>query len=197
MKQELLKLLQSLLRGELNRARRRKGRSPWLIGGLAVAVVAVSYFLHEPKALPSATAKGAELVCTVKAVYDGDTLTASCPGGEVTVRVFGIDAPEMKQEPWGDRSREALRGLLPRFGSIELRVMDRDRYDRTVARVVVGERDVGLEMVRQGRAVVYEQYNDSPVYRQAQAEAKQARRGIWEKPGGQQDPAAWRRLNPR
>ena len=30
-----------------------------------------------------------------------------------------------------------------------------------------------------------------------QAEAKQARRGIWEKPGGQQDPAAWRRLNPR
>ena len=76
MKQELLKLLQSLLRGELNRARRRKGRSPWAIGGLAVAVVAVSYFLHEPKAPSSATAKGAELICTVKSVYDGDTLTA-------------------------------------------------------------------------------------------------------------------------
>ncbi|MCC9002157.1 MAG: thermonuclease family protein, partial [Candidatus Competibacter sp.] len=68
---------------------------------------------------------------------------------------------------------------------------------RTVAQVIADERDVGLEMVRQGRAVMYEQYNDSPDYRQAQAEAKQARRGIWEKPGGQQDPAAWRRLNPR
>jgi len=196
-KQELLKLLQSLLRGELSRTRRRKSGSPWLIGGLAVAVVAISYFLHEPKAPPSATAKGAELVCTVKSVYDGDTLTASCPAGEVKVRVFGIDAPEMKQEPWGDRSKEALRGLLPRFGSVRLRVMDQDRYDRTVAQVFTDQRDVGLEMVRQGRAVVYEQYNDSAAYRQAQAEAQKARRGIWEKPGGQQDPATWRRLNPR
>jgi endonuclease YncB( thermonuclease family) len=196
-KQELLKLLQSLLRGELNRNRRRKSSSPWMIGGLAVAVVAVSYFLHEPKAPSSATAKGAELVCTVKSVYDGDTLTASCPDGEVKVRMFGIDAPEMKQEPWGDRSREALRGLLPRFGSINLRVMDQDRYGRIVAQVFAGERDVGLEMVRQGRAVVYEQYNDSPVYRQVEAEAKQAHLGIWEKSGAQQDPATWRRLNPR
>ncbi len=197
MKQELLKLLQSLLRGELSRTRRRKSGSPWLIGGLAVAVVAISYFLHEPKAPPSATAKGAELVCTVKSVYDGDTLTASCPAGEVKVRVFGIDAPEMKQEPWGDRSREAFRGLLPRRDPVRLRVMDQDRYGRVVAQVFAGERDTGLEMVRQGRAVMYEQYNDSPAYRQAQAEAQQARRGIWEKPGGQQDPATWRRLNPR
>jgi len=196
-KQELLKLLQSLLRGELSRTRRRKSGSPWLIGGLAVAVVAISYFLHEPKAPPSATAKGAELVCTVKSVYDGDTLTASCPAGEVKVRVFGIDAPEMKQEPWGDRSREAFRGLLPRRDPVRLRVMDQDRYGRVVAQVFAGERDTGLEMVRQGRAVMYEQYNDSPAYRQAQAEAQQARRGIWEKPGGQQDPATWRRLNPR
>ncbi|KAB2936532.1 MAG: thermonuclease family protein [Candidatus Contendobacter sp.] len=197
MKQELLKLLQSLLRGELSRTRRRKSGSPWLIGGLAVAVVAISYFLHEPKAPPSATAKGAELVCTVKSVYDGDTLTASCPAGEVKVRVFGIDAPEMKQEPWGDRSREAFRGLLPRRDPVRLRVIDQDRYGRVVAQVFAGERDTGLEMVRQGRAVMYEQYNDSPAYRQAQAEAQQARRGIWEKPGGQQDPATWRRLNPR
>ncbi|MFZ1641270.1 MAG: thermonuclease family protein [Candidatus Contendobacter sp.] len=197
MKQDLLKLLQQTLRGELNRTRRRKSSSPWLIGGLAVAVVAISYFLHEPKAPSSALARGTELVCTVKSVYDGDTLTASCPDGEVKVRVFGIDAPEMKQEPWGDRSRETFRGLLPRRDSVRLRVMDQDHYGRTVAQVFAGERDAGLEMVRQGRAVVYEQYNDSPAYRQAQAEAQRARRGIWEKPGGQQDPATWRRLNPR
>lgn len=197
MRQDLLKLLQSLLRGELNRNRRRKGRSPWAIGGLAVAIVAISYFLHEPKAPSSGLSRGTELVCAVKSVYDGDTLTASCPDGEVKVRMFGIDAPEMGQEPWGGRSKEALRGLLPRRDSIRLRVMDQDRYSRTVAQVFAGERDVGLEMVRQGRAVVYEQYNDSPAYQEAEAEARRARRGIWEKPGGQQDPAAWRRLNPR
>lgn len=197
MTQELLKLLRSTLQGELTRNRRRKNRSPWIIGGLTVAVVAISYVLHEPKAPRTATARGAELVCTVKSVFDGDTLAASCPAGEVKVRVFGIDAPEMKQEPWGDRSREALRGLLPRFGSITLRVTDQDRYGRTVAQVLADNQDLGLEMVRRGQAVVYRQYNNSALYQQAQAEAKQARRGIWARPGSQQDPAAWRRLNPR
>lgn len=195
--QELLKLLRNVLQTELSRVRRRKSNSPWIVGGLAVAVITISYFLHQPKPPPSATVKGMELVCRVQSVFDGDTLAASCPSGQIKVRVFGIDAPEMKQEPWGDRSREALRGLLPRLGAIKLRVMDQDRYGRTVAQVVAGDQDLGLEMVRQGWAIVYQQYNDSPLYQQAQAEAKQARRGIWAKSGGQQDPAAWRRLNPR
>lgn len=197
MKQDLLKLLRSLLRSEFSRARRRQNRSPWVIAGLVIAIVAVSYVLHEPKAPPSATPKGAELTCTIKSIYDGDTLTARCPEGEVKVRVFGIDSPEMGQKPWGEASKQALRALLPTRDPIRLQVRDQDRYGRTVAQVFAGERDAGLEMVRQGRAVMYEQYNDSPAYRQAQSEAKQARRGIWEQPGGQQDPAAWRRLNPR
>ncbi len=197
MKQDLLKLLQQKLRGEPSHPPRPRSRSPWLIGGFALSILAVSYFLHETKAPLSAMAKGADLVCTVKAVFDGDTLAASCEDGEVKVRVFGIDAPEMKQEPWGDRSLQAMRGLLPRRDPVRLQVMDHDRYGRTVALVFAGERDAGLEMVRQGRAVVYKQYNDLPAYRQAQAEAQRARRGIWEKPGGQQDPTAWRRLNPR
>lgn len=197
MKQDILRLLQSLLRGGLNRARRRKSQSSWLIGGLMLAIVAISYFLHEPKAPASTTARGAELACAVKSVYDGDTLTARCPSGEVKVRVFGIDAPEMGQKPWGERARDALRSLLSDRSSIRLQVKDQDRYGRTVAQVWVGERDAGLELVRQGRVIVYAQYNDAPAYRQAQTEAQRARRGVWEKPGSQQDPAAWRRLNPR
>jgi endonuclease YncB( thermonuclease family) len=196
-KQELLKLARSLLRSELTRARRRRGRSPWVIGGLAIAIAVVSYFLHEPRAPQSALPKGAELTCTVKTIYDGDTLTARCPPGEVKVRMFGIDSPEMGQKPWGDASKQALQQLLAGREPVRLRVQDHDRYGRTVAQVFAGDRDVGLEMVRQGQAIMYEQYNDSPVYRQAQGEAKKARRGIWEQPGSQQDPAAWRRLNPR
>ena len=196
-KSELLKLLQRWLRGELTRTRRRKSRSPWLIGGLVIAIVVVSYVLHEPKAPRTATAKGAELSCTVKSVYDGDTLTADCPEGEVKVRVFGIDAPEMGQAPWGGQSRDAFRQIVNRGDAVRLRVIDQDRYGRTVAQVFSNNRDAGLEMVRQGRAVVYEQYNDSAAYRQAEAEARQARRGIWARSGSQQDPAAWRRLNPR
>ena len=197
MKQELLKLLRSQLRSELSRTRRRKNRSPWLAGGLVIVITVISYILHEPKAPSSALSKGAELTCSVKTVYDGDTLTASCPSGQVKVRIFGIDAPKMNQKPWGEHSKQTMNHLLAGQASVRLRVMDQDRYGRTVAQVFAGERDAGLELVRQGQAVMYEQYNDSPVYRQAQTEAKQARRGIWEKPGSQQDPAAWRRLNPR
>jgi len=196
-KHDLLKWLQQALRGELSRARRRQNRSPWLVSGLMVTIVVISYVLHEPKAPATSTPKGAELVCTVKSVYDGDTLTTRCPNGEVKVRVFGIDAPEMGQEPWGAQSRDRLREMVPRSATVRLRVMDQDRYGRTVAQVFASERDAGLEMVRQGRAVVYEQYNHSLVYQQAQAEAQQAGRGIWEKPGGQQNPSAWRRLNRR
>ena len=197
MKRELLRLLQSQLRGELSRTRRRRNRSFWVIGGLMLAIVVVSYILHEPKAPSSAFPKGAELSCTIQSIYDGDTVTARCPSGQVKVRVFGIDAPEMKQEPWGDRSREVMRGLVPRRDPITLRVMDQDRYGRIVAKILVGDRDAGLELVRQGHAVVYRQYNNQPDYLQAEAEARRAKRGIWAKPGSHQDPAAWRRLNPR
>ncbi len=113
------------------------------------------------------------------------------------MRVFGIDAPEMGQAPWGGQSRDAFRQIVNRGDAVRLQVMDQDRYGRTVAQVFSSNRDAGLEMVRQGRAVVYEQYNDSAAYRQAEAEARQARRGIWARSGSQQDPAAWRRLNPR
>lgn len=196
-KADLLQRLLSALRIELRRARHRGSRSPWALAGLVVAIIALSAILHEPRLPAAALAQGMELACTVQAVYDGDTLRARCPDGTVTVRMFGIDAPEMKQEPWGARSRDALRALLPQRAEITLRVRDQDRYGRTVAQVLVGERDAGLELVRQGRAVVYAQYNDSIAYRQAETEARQARRGIWEQAGGQQDPATWRRLNPR
>jgi len=76
-------------------------------------------------------------------------------------------------------------------------VMDQDRYGRVVAKILVGELDAGLELVRQGQAVVYRQYNNVPAYLQAEAEARRAKRGIWAQPGSHQDPAAWRRMNPR
>ena len=193
MKKELLRAMRGALRNQL----RRKRRSPWLVVGLFVGILALSYLLHEPQAPPSAVPKGARLECTVKSVYDGDTLTANCAAGQVKVRLFGIDTPEMGQKPWGEQAKQALLQLLPANGAISLQVMDQDRYGRSVAQVLVGKRDLGLELVRQGQALVYAQYNKSAIYRAAQDEAQQARRGIWQQPGSQQNPAAWRLTHPR
>jgi endonuclease YncB( thermonuclease family) len=165
-----------------------------LLAVLTIAVFGISRLLEEPTApLPP---KGAELACRISEVYDGDTVAASCENGKLTVRVFGIDAPELRQKPWGKRSRDLLRNLIPR-SPLKLEVTDRDRYGRVVARLYQGNQDLGLQLVRQGGAVVYTQYNKSRTYRLAQGEAKREKLGIWSRPGAHQEPWEWRKLNPR
>jgi len=191
---ELLKTAQQALRAGLNRARRRKSSSPLLIVGLAAALYIVGQYWYEPDApLPS---RGAELICKISHVYDGDTVAVRCDQGKLKVRVYGIDAPEMGQQPWGEISRDMLRGLAP-ADRVRVRVVDTDSYGRTVAQLLYEDQDLGLTLVRQGGAVVYERYNSFQSYRTAQAEARQEQLGIWAKPGAQQKPWEWRKLNPR
>jgi endonuclease YncB( thermonuclease family) len=76
-------------------------------------------------------------------------------------------------------------------------VTDRDRYGRVVARLYQNNQDLGLKLVRQGGAVVYTRYNKSRYYRIAQGEAKREKLGVWSRPGAQQEPWEWRKLNPR
>jgi endonuclease YncB( thermonuclease family) len=141
-------------------------------------------------------AAGTELRCALRQVYDGDTVSVNCGDGALKVRVWGIDAAEMGQKPWGNEARSQLRALMPQ-ADIRIQVMDVDRYGRAVARLYRGDSDVGLALVRQGGAAAYARYNDSPLYRRAEAEARRERLGIWIRPGPQQEPWAWRRVNPR
>lgn len=195
-KRQFLQLLQRQLRGELRRSRRRKSSAPLWIAVLTVSVFGVGQLVHEPKApLPP---RGAELLCTVREVYDGDTVAAGCEQGRLKVRLFGIDAPEIGQAPWGDQSRRMLRQLLPPTSTnLRFKVTDIDRYGRVVAQLYHQDQDLGLNLVHQGGAVVYTRYNDSSRYRSAQTQAKRARRGVWSEPGAQQTPWEWRKYNPR
>jgi endonuclease YncB( thermonuclease family) len=193
-KRDSLKLLQTLLRNVLSQAKRRKSSGPLLIVILTIAVFGISQLLEEPSApLPG---RGIELSCKISAVHDGDTVDASCDTGRLKVRVFGIDAPEIGQKPWGDNARTYLKALVP-DGKVRVQVIDTDRYGRSVARLYNGEQDLGLTMVRQGWAVMYSQYNTSSTYETAQAQAKRERLGVWSRPGAQQEPWEWRKLNPR
>jgi len=196
MDRKLLRLLQRLLREGLRYARRSRSASPVLIAVLTVAVFGISQWLREPPAAGTFS-RGTELSCTVSKVADGDTVTARCPQGQVKVRLYGIDAPEMRQSPWGAQARAGLQRLLPLSAPVRFEVMDTDRYGRTVAKIYNSTQDLGLALVRDGLVVVYERYNDSAQYRQAQAQAQRERRGVWSQPGAQQTPWEWRKLNPR
>lgn len=190
---QLLSLVLRLLKDQLRRARRRKSSGPILIAVLTVAVFGLGRFLETPDApLPG---RGEQLSCAVDNAYDGDTVTLDCPAGRLRVRVWGIDTPEMGQKPWGERSRDALRALLP--GQVRVEVVDIDSYQRAVSRIYAGDQDLGLTLVRQGHAAVYRRYNDSAAYRRAEGQAKAKQRGIWSRPGAHQTPWTWRRVNPR
>ena len=190
----LLKLIRQTLQGELRKRKRRKNRSVVIIIALTVAIFALGYFLEQPAA-PTPD-QGARLGCDIVSIYDGDTATLNCDDGEIKVRVWGIDAPEMGQQPWGTRSRDRLRELLD-SGEVTAEVVDIDRYDRVVARLYQNGQDAGLAMVRVGAAVVYEQYNDSDAYREAEQQARRRQAGVWSEDGAQQTPWQWRRVNAR
>lgn len=110
-------------------------------------------------------------------VTDGDTVIVARGRGQVTVRLFGIDAPEGAQ-PFG---REATAMLSQRvLGKvIDVDMKDVDQYGRLVAAISIDSWDIGEELVRAGAAWHYVQYSDDARMAAAERDARTARRGLW------------------
>jgi micrococcal nuclease len=124
------------------------------------------------------------LTATVVSVGDGDTIRVRSSNKTITVRLACIDAPEMKQNPWGVQSSARLKQLLPVGQAVTLRPSETDKYKRLVAEVFVGNRSINVNMVQEGQAVVYRQYLKScPESQnsllQAENYAKQKRLAFW------------------
>jgi micrococcal nuclease len=111
-------------------------------------------------------------------VIDGDTFRLET--GE-TVRLIGIDAPELSQ-PGGEMSREYLAHLL--LGNpitLERGSKDRDNYHRLLRFVYIGNLCINEEMIRQGYAEArYLPENTiRDYYVQLEIQAETARAGLW------------------
>src|SRR5262245_57401377 len=133
----------------------------------------------------------APLTGRVIGVSDGDTITVVVDRDPIKVRLAEIDAPE-RGEPWANRAKRALSAKV--FGEVvELRVVDTDRYGRTVAKVYRDGRDVCREMVREGNAWVYRAYSRDPSLLEDEQRAREAKAGLWSLAEAQQIPPwAWR-----
>ena len=116
-------------------------------------------------------------------VIDGDSIR----DGDRRIRLYGIDAPELRQQ-CRDAARAALENLLG-AQEIACQVVDTDKYGRDVARCQAGSLQINREMVRQGWAVAYDRH--SLEYMIAEAEAHRARSGVWQ--GSFQRPEDYRR----
>lgn len=111
-------------------------------------------------------------------IADGDTLTIFTKNNQqIKVRLSGIDAPE-KAQPFGKKSKQFLARLAFQKQAT-VNVETKDRYRRSIGKVVIEGVDINSELIRQGMAWVYRKYtNDKKLYK-LEAEAKQASRGLW------------------
>jgi endonuclease YncB( thermonuclease family) len=146
-----------------------------IIFGL-ISAAALSFSGSELRALPG----------QVRAI-DGDSLRI----GSDEVRLWGIDAPEFKQDckgrqgnyACGREAQKQLKALVQNVG-IKCKGLGRDKYDRLLAVCRDGKKDINAELVRNGFAYAYGGY---------QAEenaARAAKRGVWA--GENERPKAYR-----
>lgn len=120
----------------------------------------------------------------VVGVTDGDTITVLDLNKTLyKIRVAGIDAPEKSQD-FGNRSKEHLSDLV--FGkSVSLPDAKIDKHGRTVSRVLLGNKDAGLEQIKAGMAWHSKKYEieqsstDRTSYSTAEVQAKNAKLGLW------------------
>ncbi|MBC8028761.1 MAG: thermonuclease family protein [Pyrinomonadaceae bacterium] len=133
-----------------------------------------------------ATANNVQLVIEGKVigVHDGDTVTVlDQDNKKFTIRLQGIDAPELKQE-FGAASQKNLSGMV--LGKqVSILWNKVDKYRRTVGTIMLNGRDINIEQVKAGVAWHYKKYEDeqSPAdrrtYAAAEQQAQAARLGLW------------------
>lgn len=146
----------------------------------------------------------------VTEVNDGDTVSikaksfAGVPLKIERVRLIGIDAPELRQEPWGRRAKRYLKKLISENGwviDVEHDIEQRDKHGRLLGYLWTKDRRLlNEQIIEEGFAVLFTvPPNVKHVERltAAQKRAQTGRRGIWGEGGLRESPRQWREAHPR
>ncbi len=126
----------------------------------------------------ASTVQGDEIRGKVVSIADGDTVTVlDAEKVQHKIRLPGIDAPEKKQA-FGTKSKEALSEKV--FAKeVVVSWKEKDRYQRVLGEIHLGKRHINQEMVKEGMAWHYKQYDKSNSLADAEREAKAQRLGLW------------------
>jgi len=140
----------------------------------------------------------------VSRVIDGDTIEVKKGSVKLTIRLVGIDAPEIshkKHEPGQPFSQQSTQYLakIALNRSADVKSYGADRYGRVLGEVFVDGNNVNLEMVKAGLAEVYRGTpapdQDVSPYRKAEEEARKAGKGMWAQGNKYVSPREWRRTH--
>jgi endonuclease YncB( thermonuclease family) len=168
---------------------------------LASAIALLTVFDANAQSSPSVASDAASnpvLVARLVKVKDGDSLLVALDSGEISVRLDSVDAPEYDQ-PGGAEAAAHLAALVKGHDTVMLEVVTQDAYERLVAQVIVPGEDgaevrVNELMVKSGNAWAYRRYLKDTNYCRWEAEAREAKRGLWAlDTGAWSYPSEWRR----
>lgn len=164
------------------------------------ALVLLSLALWAIDALRNPEPAAGVAVC--REVIDGDTFRIEWDGRLETVRLLGVDTPEMRAGEHLDRqvkhyqcsasrlidlgrqAREEMETLLDRQ-EVDIRFRsgreERDRYNRLLAYVEVGGTDAGGRLLEKGLADIFRTTHPREnLYRRLQKSAEDQQLGLWE-----------------
>ena len=117
-------------------------------------------------------------------VADGDTITVlDAANVQHRIRLDKIDAPE-KGQPFGEAARKYLAAFVA-GKDVEIEWTKPDKYGRilgTVWAMIPVRTDVNLQMVKDGFAWHYKQFDNTQSYAAAETAARMAKHGLWENP---------------
>jgi endonuclease YncB( thermonuclease family) len=118
-------------------------------------------------------------------VKDGDTIEILVNNKPVTVRLYGVDSPEKKQD-FGTQAKNFTSQLV--FGKyISLNDKGKDRYGRTIGEIFLPDgKSLNKELVANGYAWYYRAYANDPQLGYLENDARRLERGLWSQP----DPVA-------
>ena len=139
----------------------------------------------------------------VASVYDGDTIKVTENGKEITIRLVGIDAPEISRkkdlpgQPFCLKSKEYLSGLVL-YKIVRIKFYGKDASGKSLGEIFANEVNINIEMIKAGLAEVYRgmpaRAIEITAYREAEKKAKESIKGIWELRDQYFSPWDWREM---
>lgn len=132
----------------------------------------------------------------VTEVVDGDTLEADIRGNSATIRLQGVDTPEVHEEnnasEWEcDISREHLREygekaskfVKDNYEDRDVRVVYHGEgvYGRTIGSIYMNETSLEKQLLRKGLAQTYEKssFKEKDRFQQIESKTRREKKGVW------------------
>lgn len=116
----------------------------------------------------------------VSHVFDGDTIKVNNGKKHITIRLYGIDTPELDQ-PFASDAKKAVQSMLLNQ-TISYLPLYYDDYNRLIAHVYLGDKNINQTLVENGLAWVHIYYCYQAIcneWKRLQHQAKIKESGLW------------------